>query len=150
MSVNRNSPTDALLVIQAEEFLPRAWSPYSGIQVACLVELEDGSIFAGVNVENASLGLSICAERNALAAAVTAGAGVGSRPGPRAVRLVLTSNHPDVTVPCGACRQVIAEIAPRAQIIFGRAGKVEKTWASIADLLPDAFDGRWRPDPGPR
>jgi len=133
--------TDLELLARAEALLPRAHSPYSGISVAAVALTEDGRVFEGVNVENTSLGLTVCAERNALGAAVTAGA--GGTAGGRIRTLVFTSNHDAVRVPCGACRQVLAELAPDARVLYGRGGAIEREWR-IADLLPDAFDGTWK------
>lgn len=137
-------PGDAELLARAEALLARAYSPYSTIRVAALVLLDDATIHAGVNVENASLGLTVCAERNALFAAITAGAAGPGEVGPRPVMVLLTSNSDDVTAPCGACRQVLQELAPNATIVFGREGQIRHRWSSIAELLPDAFDGDWR------
>jgi cytidine deaminase len=144
-------PTDADLLVRAEALLARAYGRYSTVRVAAVVLLDDGSVHDGVNVENSSLGLTICAERNALFGAVADGMAAGpDAAGPRPTVLLFTSNSDDVTVPCGACRQVIRELAPSAEIVFGRAGTVRKRWASIDQLLPDAFDGDWdarRPGP---
>lgn len=137
-------PGEAELLARAESTLDRAYSPYSTIRVAALVVLDDGTIHAGVNVENASLGLTVCAERNALFAAVTAGMGVGRGNGPKPCLVLFTSNSDDVAVPCGACRQVLSELASGAAILFGRGGQIQRRWSSIAELLPDAFEGDWR------
>jgi cytidine deaminase len=143
----RSLPDVAEMVARAGRLLDRAWAPYSGIRVACVLRTGDGALFEGVNVENSSLGLTICAERNALAAAVTAGAAVGGGAAAAVDLVVFTSNSGHVTVPCGACRQVMAELAPAARIVFARNGRVEREWPSIGALLPEAFDGRWK-DPG--
>jgi len=137
-------PGETELLARAEALLDRAYSPYSTIRVAALVVLDDGTIHTGVNVENASLGLTVCAERNALFAAITAGAAGPGGIGPRPVLVILTSNSDDVTVPCGACRQVLLELAPDAAIRFGKGGQIQRRWSSITELLPDAFDGDWR------
>jgi cytidine deaminase len=137
---------DRDLLARAEALLEWAYGPYSGIAVAAALLAEDGRIMTGVNVENASLGLTLCAERTALAAAVAAGLGPG-RPGGRITGLVFTSNSPSVTVPCGACRQVIAELAPEARLAYGRNGRILRRWSSIRELLPEAFDGRWKDAP---
>lgn len=136
-------PDDAALLAEAEGLLARAYSPYSSIRVAAVALAADGRRFGGVNVENSSLGLSICAERNALARAVAEG---GIDPATRRgiVAVVFTSNHPDVAVPCGACRQVLHELAPGAHVSYGRQGRIVRTWASTRELLPDAFDGTWK------
>ncbi|UCH78410.1 MAG: cytidine deaminase [Candidatus Coatesbacteria bacterium] len=107
----------------------RAYAPYSKFRVGAALRGDDGRIYAGANVENASYGLTVCAERAAVAAAVAAGvqrieavAVVGDRPIP----------------PCGACRQVIAEFGPAAIVIWedGAGGYVER---GIRELLPDPF-----------
>lgn len=135
---------DGAMMTRAARLLERAWSPYSGIRVACVLRLTDGTLVDGVNVENTSLGLTICAERNALAAALAGGASAPGGAGPAVEQIVFTSNSEHVTVPCGACRQVIAELAPGARIVFARQGKIVREWPTIHALLPEAFDGRWK------
>lgn len=110
----------------------RAHAPYSGFRVGAALETADGVIFVGCNIENASLGMTICAERSAVAAAIAA----GER---RFVRLLLVSDAPYPIAPCGACRQVLAEFAPALPII-SCAGHETKEW-TISDLLPAAFTG---------
>jgi cytidine deaminase len=141
---DRPKISDAELLSRAEDLLARAYGRYSTVRVAAVVVLDDGTLHDGVNVENSSLGLTICAERNALFGAVTDGAAVAPGvAGPRPVRILFTSNSDDVTVPCGACRQVIRELAPLAEIVFGRNGAILARWTSIDELLPFAFDGGW-------
>jgi cytidine deaminase len=137
--------TDQQLLAQAEALLPHAHNPYSGIAVSAVVLLNDGRFFGGVNVENSSLGLTICAERNALAQAVAHGplGGRASRSS-HVSAIAFTSNHEAINVPCGACRQVIAELAPLARILYGRDGRILREWESVRDLLPEAMDGRWK------
>jgi len=111
--------------------LPAAYSPYSGFRVAAALWNEDGRIITGVNVENASYGLTICAERNALAAAVVQGA--------RAIRgAVVLCSGPTAITPCGACRQVLAELAPDAELRCDGADGTELRFTS-AELLPSRF-----------
>ena len=108
-----------------------AYAPYSKFLVGCAVVGESGRVFTGANVENASYGLTMCAERVAIFGAVSAGE--------RSIRAVaVVTGSETVTSPCGACRQVILEHGPDA-LIFGAnlAGK-RQTWAA-RDLLPDAF-----------
>ncbi len=118
------------LVAAAAEVRSRAWAPYSGFKVGAAVLAEDGRIFSGCNVENASYGLSICAERNAVAAAVAAGidrlAGVA----------VVTDVSPPVA-PCGACRQVLAEFGDYPVVLANLAG--DRRLSSVGELLPLAF-----------
>jgi len=92
----------------------KSWSPYSHFRVGAALQCVDGSVFTGTNIENRSFGLTICAERNALATAVGAGQ--------RSFSLIVVAT-PDAEYPvspCGACRQVLSEfMAPEAAVIFG-------------------------------
>jgi cytidine deaminase len=99
------SPIDwEALAGAAEAARARAYAPYSGFAVGAAILFEDGAITQGANVENASYGLGVCAERNAVAAGVLGGHGR-----PRAVLIFTSAGHP--VPPCGACRQVLAEFA---------------------------------------
>ncbi len=128
---------DAALVAAARAVRAHAHAPYSRFAVGAAVRDEHGRVHVGCNVENASYGLTICAERNAVAAAVTAGA--------RAVRAVsvVTPTRPPGS-PCGACRQVLAELgAPRTRVLLaGPTGAAEAT--TLGKLLPRAFSLRAR------
>lgn len=120
----------------ARKAMEMARSPYSNIRVGAIAVGGDGQIYPGCNIENASLGLTVCAERIALFNAIAHGT-------EDIHTLVITSDHPEVDSPCGACRQVILELAPNARILFGDADSIRKEWGSPRDLLPDAFDGGW-------
>lgn len=113
----------------------RAYAPYSKFNVGAAVKM-DGHIFDGVNVENASYPLSVCAERNAIAAAIVAGARKLE-----AVAVVTTASPP--SAPCGGCRQVLREFAKDPTKVtvtaYNNAGE-QRSW-TVAELLPDAFDG---------
>jgi cytidine deaminase len=125
----------ALLLAKAREARSRAYAPYSNFRVGAAVLTEKGNIFSGVNVENASYGLTVCAERSAIFNAV-------SQEGPemRIKALAVLCEQPGPSPPCGACRQVISEFGPDAIIIFqGRDGLEE---VSISQLLPAAFSLR--------
>src|SRR5690349_12090928 len=114
----------------AETARLRAHAPYSGFRVGAALETSAGTIVMGCNVENASYGLTICAERNALAAAVTAGHTTFTR-------LALVSDAPDPISPCGSCRQVLHEFAPDL-IVESWAGDRVQRW-TVSELLPAAF-----------
>jgi cytidine deaminase len=111
----------------------RAYAPYSGFRVGAAVEAGDGSIHVGCNVENASYGLAMCAERVALGTAVTAGAREFRR-------IAVVSDSEPPASPCGSCRQVLYELAPDAEIVAVGPHSTRR-WR-IADLLPDAFSRR--------
>jgi cytidine deaminase len=119
------------LVEAAASVRRRAHAPYSNFAVGAAVLDGDGGIHCGCNVENASYGLSVCAERNAVAAAVAAGAA-------KLVAVaVVTATSPPAS-PCGACRQVLAEFADMTVILSNPEGEYSVT--SVAELLPRAFD----------
>ncbi|MFT3766932.1 MAG: cytidine deaminase [Minicystis sp.] len=111
----------------------RAHAPYSGYFVGAALKVASGRVFAGCNVENASYGLAICAERNAIVQMVAA----GERD---PVALVVVTRGPKVGTPCGACRQTLAEFAldlPIRLITEGNVAPARTT--SLEALLPEAF-----------
>ena len=125
------SPELIALRAAADAARAHAWCPYSNFPVGAALVADDGRVFSGCNVENASYPAGTCAERVALGAAITAGAR-------RFSRVVITSAAHDPTPPCGICRQALVEFAPHLDIIAispdGRASR----W-SLADLLPAPF-----------
>ena len=119
------------LLVAASDASPRAYAPYSRFKVGAAVLADDGRIFTGANVENASYGLCSCAERNAIFAAVHAGV-------TRIVAVAVHTPTADPVSPCGACRQVIFEFGPDARIVSCCDGEAIHRW-SIGALLPAAF-----------
>ena len=119
------------LAERAKAASERAYCPYSNFPVGAAVLTDDGQIFEGCNVENASYGLTICAERNA----VFQMAARGRR---RIVAVVIFTPTPTPTAPCGACRQVINEFGPEALIVStcDGDGVIRK---KLSELLPEAF-----------
>ena len=119
----------------AREASELAYSPYSKVCVGAVVIADDGRVYTGCNVENASYGLTQCAERNALAAAVVAGAKPGSLG-----TIVIYSGGFDSLSPCGACRQVMAELMSEdAVVISCSEGEEPRSW-SMRQLIPDPFE----------
>jgi len=122
------------LLADAHAVMAKAYAPYSKFQVGAAILLDDGRVFTGCNVENASYGLTICAERNAIFAAVAAG---GSAPKPKIVAVAVTNNQNIACSPCGACRQVIAEFGPAAVVFYQGPDGIKEL--SMKELLPDCF-----------
>lgn len=118
------------LIDAARAAQQHAYAPYSHFRVGCALEADDGRVFVGCNVENASYGLTICAERAAVCAAVAAGA-------QRFRRAVVVSDADPPAAPCGACRQVLSEFG-RSLRVDGVSPAGAVTW-TIAELLPAAF-----------
>ncbi len=130
--------SDSELVQAALKARERAYAPYSGYRVGAALLCGDGRVFTGCNVENASYGLSICAERVAVFKAVSAGCRDFAA-------IAVAGSDEDFCRPCGACRQVLAEFAPDLRVLTAdRTGR----WSehTLAQLLPEAFSltGRGR------
>jgi cytidine deaminase len=112
----------------------KAFAPYSKFLVGAALECEDGSIVSGCNVESASYGLTICAERVALVKAVSEG-----QTQFRCVAVVADTRT--LTPPCGACRQLLWEFAPEAEVILANL-QGQQTSYRMAELLPHGFDAK--------
>lgn len=121
----------AQLAITARE---KAFAPYSGFFVGAAVETLDGAIYTGCNIENASYGLTVCAERVAIWKAMSEGVKPGEF---RAIAVAADTNRP--TPPCGACRQILAEFAPQATVTLVNLQGVTREF-TVAELLPESFN----------
>jgi cytidine deaminase len=111
----------------------RAYAPYSKFAVGAALLSDSGEIYVGCNVENISLGLTICAERSAVVTAIQAG-----RRG--FVGMAIAADTETPITPCGACRQFLAEFSPEISIIAAGRNGVIQSWR-LSDLLPSRFRG---------
>jgi len=134
MAATQLSPQERdMLLDAARKALQRAYARYSNFRVGAAILTEQGEVFSGCNVENASYGLTICAERSAIFTAVHATAGAKL-----VIRAVAVVNGNEVPCsPCGACRQVISEFGENASVIF--KGQHSYLEMPITDLLPETF-----------
>lgn len=146
MSTDPDTAVEDELLEAARRVRERAWAKYSDFAVGAALLADDGSIHVGCNVENASYGLTVCAERVAVGAAVAAGH-------TRFTRLALTaedreSEEEKAVPPCGACRQVLLEFGPDLRIV-SEGGRKRRRW-TLRELLPAAFalEGSGAPDDG--
>jgi cytidine deaminase len=139
MTTPETHDTPDALAARAAEAQRRAYAPYSKFRVGAAV-LMSGQVFEGANVENASYGLTICAERVAVFAAAMAGA-------QRLEAIAVCSDASPPSSPCGACRQVLLEFAPDPAAVTVTAINSlgdRRTW-TLAELIPDGFSGRELP-----
>ena len=115
----------------AVAMLDRAYCPYSHFAVGAALECADGTVFTGCNIENAAYSPGICAERTAVAKAVSEGH-------TDFVRIVIAGRSAGFCVPCGVCRQVLREFAPDIEVICLN-GKGEEQVFTLSELLPHSF-----------
>ena len=120
------------LVGAARAVRERAYAPFSGFKVGAAIEDESGHVFTGCNIENATYGLTICAERVAIFKAISEGAG-------KLTRVAVIADTDKLTPPCGACRQLLWEFCGDAELILANlSGKQELL--SVKDIFPRPFD----------
>ena len=115
----------------ARDIKRNAFSPFSKFKVGAAILTEDGTIFSGCNIENSSYGLTICAERVAIFNAVSSGAS-------KFTAIAIVSDDPDFTPPCGACRQVLLELAGNIDFVM-MDSKNQYKIMKLTSLLPFAF-----------
>jgi cytidine deaminase len=129
---NSKSEIRERLIAAARRAMKNAYAPYSSFHVGAALLTTKDEVFVGCNVENASFGMTNCAERTAIFSAV-------AQAGPKMeIRAIAIANSQDAPCsPCGACRQVIYELGPKAAVFF----RAEKGWKElpITDLLPEGF-----------
>ena len=133
MSSSIDDRAQSELLIRARDAARNAYAPYSGFPVGAAVLTEDGAIYAGANVENASYGLGVCAERSAISAAVSA----GHR---EILAVAVAAPRKLYTTPCGACRQTLNEFRPQRgdmAVILDDGDRGEVVW--LNELLPRSF-----------
>jgi len=126
----RTIPSDEQLLAMAREAMLRSYSPYSHFKVGACLLCNDGRIFQGCNVENASFGLTNCAERTAIFKAVSEGA--------KDFAAIAIAAEKAAPWPCGACRQVLNEFAPNIRVLITWNGD-QVAEASLSQLLPHSF-----------
>jgi len=124
-------PGDEELIRVASLARQRAYAPYSKYKVGAAIRTKRNKVHSGANVENASYGMTICAERTAAFAAVNAGDTAFD-----AIAIVIDDDR--LPTPCGACRQVLAEFSPDMRVILATTGGKRKV-TTLRELLPDPF-----------
>ena len=118
-----------------KRLLKNSYSPYSNFRVASIAVMKDGREFCGVNVENASYGASICAERSAIVSAISNGYKKGDFE-----KIYVYVNEPKASTPCFMCRQVLCELFEENKEVICVNNKGEETIYTIKDLCPFPFD----------
>jgi cytidine deaminase len=124
----------AALMEAARSAAGNAYAPYSGFRVGAALLLSDGSVVTGVNVENASFGLTLCAERSALVRAISE-----SGPAIRIRAIAVANLNSAFSSPCGACRQMLAEFVEKDAVVLYPSSETEIENRPFADLFPFPF-----------
>ncbi|MFN0140910.1 MAG: cytidine deaminase [Pyrinomonadaceae bacterium] len=127
--------TDKELIEAARDVRENAYAPFSDFRVGAALETDDGEIISGCNVESASYGLTVCAERVAIWKAISQGRR-------KIVKIAVVADTEELTPPCGVCRQIIWEFGGDIPVVFANlSGKAETV--QMRDLLPRAFDTKF-------
>lgn len=121
------------LVLLAKEAMEKAYAPYSKFKVGAALLAKDGSVFLGCNVENASYGATICAERTAVTKAISEGV-------KEFEKIAIVASSGDYAAPCGICRQVLYEFLPEGEVILDSVSEGMKVM-KLKELLPMGFRG---------
>lgn len=122
------------LIKSAIEASKNAYAPYSNYQVGAAILMKDGKIITGVNVENASYGLTNCAERTALFTAIAEGYTKDD-----IKEMAIVAGEQTIGTPCGACRQVMSELVPKDAVLYLSNNKGKHIESNMVELLPMAF-----------
>ena len=125
--------TNQELIAKAKEVMTRAYAPYSHFQVGAALLAKDGRVFTGCNVENATYGATICAERTAVTKAVSEGVREFEK-------IAIVASSGDYAAPCGIFRQVLFEFMPEGKVVLWSELEGEKEFA-LTELLPFGFRG---------
>ena len=124
--------TDRELMDIAEKAAKNSYSPYSRFPVGAALECSDGTVYTGCNVENAAIGSTICAERTAAVKAVSEGH-------TDFMRIAIWGESRDYCMPCGACRQFLAEFSTDMEVLCAKAGGRYVSY-KLRELLPHTFN----------
>ncbi len=131
MTMTNSQTTWDVLIDAAWQAREHAYAPYSEFLVGAAVQCADGSIYGGCNIENVSYGLTNCAERTAMFQAVANGA-------KEFHRMVICADTEEPIAPCGACRQVMVELAPQMEVLLiNKEGK--QIFTTVEKLMPYSF-----------
>ena len=125
--------TNQELIAKAKEAMTKAYAPYSHFQVGAALLAKDGRVFTGCNVENATYGATICAERTAVTKAVSEGVREFEK-------IAIVASSGDYAAPCGICRQALFEFMPEGKVVLWSELEGEKEFA-LTELLPFGFRG---------
>lgn len=124
------------MVLELQELLKKSYAPYSNFHVSSIVTMKDGTTFSGVNVENASYGATICAERNAITSAITSGYKKGDF-----LSIAIMVDSDKISSCCFMCRQVMVEFFEPECVVTLYNRKGEKEEMTVGSLCPLAFTG---------